>query len=64
MNGGRLVGMREPGKEPQVPPLRSPGFPVKTRGVEGLYAALSTESRTRGRCQQREVGNPGTLRSG
>ena len=35
--------------EPQIPPLRSPGFPVETRGVEDLHAALSTESRTRGR---------------
>ena len=40
-----------------------PGFPVKTRGFEDLHAALSTESRTRGRCQRREAGNPGTLRS-
>jgi hypothetical protein len=49
---------------PQVPPLRSPGFPVQVRGFDGLHAALFTESRTRGRCRQREVGNPGTLRSG
>ena len=35
--------------KPQVPPLRSPGFPLETRGVEDLHAALSTESRTRGR---------------
>ena len=38
----------------------SPGFPVKTRGFDDLHAALSTESRTRGHRQQREVGNPGT----
>jgi hypothetical protein len=36
-------------KKPQVPPLRSPGFPVETRGFDDLHAALSTESRTRGR---------------
>jgi hypothetical protein len=35
--------------KPQVPPLRSPGFPVEARGVEKLHAALFTESRTRGR---------------
>ena len=50
--------------EPQVPPLRSPGFPVETRGFEAPHAALFTESRTRGGCQQREVGHPGALRSG
>ena len=45
--------------EPQISPLRSPGFPVETRGFDDLHAALFTESRTRGRRQQREVGNPG-----
>ena len=40
---------QEGAAKPQVPPLRSPGFPVETRGVEDLHAALSTESRTRGR---------------
>jgi hypothetical protein len=50
--------------EPQVPPLRSPGFPVESRGFDDLHAALSTESRKRGRCQLREAGNPGPLRSG
>jgi hypothetical protein len=38
-----------------------PDFPVETRGVRDLHAALSAESRTRGRRRQREVGNPGTL---
>jgi hypothetical protein len=51
-------------KKPQVPPLRSPGFPVETSGSDDLHAALFTESRTRGRRWRREVGNPGTLRSG
>jgi hypothetical protein len=37
-----------------------PRFPVETRGVDGLHAALFTESRTRGPCQQREVGNLGS----
>src|ERR1700677_309107 len=32
-----------------VAPLRSPGFPVKSCGFGELHAALSTESRTRGR---------------
>jgi hypothetical protein len=50
-----------PGEEPQVPPLRSPGFPVES--LDQLHAALSTESCTRGRCWPREVGNPGELRS-
>jgi len=38
------------GMQPQVPPLRSPGFPVEIGGVDELHAALSIESRTRGRC--------------
>jgi hypothetical protein len=38
-----------PGKEPRVPPLRSPGFIVETHGFEDLHAALFPESRTRGR---------------
>jgi hypothetical protein len=36
-----------------------PDFPWTPVGVDGLHAALFTESRTRGRRQQREVGNPG-----
>jgi hypothetical protein len=50
----RFHGMFRPadvstGKKPQVPPLRSSEFAVETRGVEGLHAALSTESRKGGR---------------
>ena len=41
----------------------APWISCRARGVEDLHAALFKESRTRGRCQQREVGNPGTLRS-
>jgi hypothetical protein len=37
-----------------------PRFPVEIRGVDGLHAALSKESRTRGPCFQREVGNLGS----
>jgi hypothetical protein len=33
----------------EISPLRSPGFPVETRGFDDLHAALFTESRTRGR---------------
>jgi hypothetical protein len=33
----------------QIPPLRSPRFPVETHGVDEFHAALSMESRTRGR---------------
>ena len=39
----------EPKDKPQVPPLRSPGFPVEVGGVGELPAAFLTESRTRGR---------------
>jgi hypothetical protein len=35
--------------KPQISPLRSPGFPVESRGFDNLHAALSAESRTRGR---------------
>ena len=40
-----------PGKSihTEISPLRSPGFPVETRGFEDLHAALFKESRTRGR---------------
>jgi hypothetical protein len=62
-SSGSLSGkdLREPQCALQIPPLRSPGFPVESRGVDEVHAALSTESRTRGRCEQCEVGNPGTL---
>jgi hypothetical protein len=48
----------------QVPPLRSPGFPVEVGGVGGRNAAFLTESRTRSTGECRVAGNPGTLRSG
>jgi hypothetical protein len=32
----------------QIPPLRSPGFPVEVGGVGELHAAFPAESRTRG----------------
>jgi hypothetical protein len=37
-------------RELQIPPLRSPGFPMETRGVDALHAARFTASRTRGPC--------------
>jgi hypothetical protein len=37
------------GEEPQVSPLRYPGFAVVIGGVGELHAAFLTESRTRGR---------------
>jgi putative endonuclease len=40
----------------------NPGFPVEAGGFDDLHAALFMESRTRGRCQQSEVGNPGSNR--
>jgi len=55
---------REPQGALQIPPLRSPGFPVENRGVDLFRAALFKESRIRGRCWHCEVGNPGPLRSG
>ena len=61
--GGYGLDHRSGERSPQISPLRSPGFPVETRGVEDLHTALSTESRTRGRRWQREAGNPGALRS-
>src|ERR1700733_1495195 len=39
----------EPEEKQQVPPLRSPGFPVEVGGVGELHAAFPAESRTRGR---------------
>jgi hypothetical protein len=48
----------------QVPPLRSPGFPVQLSGVGGLRAAFPTESRIRDLVRYCDVGNPGPLQSG
>ena len=50
--------------EQQVPPLRSPGFPVELGGGDALHAPFFTEGRTRGLVQCSVAGNPGTLRSG
>jgi hypothetical protein len=36
------------GKKLQIPPLRSPGFPVEFSGFRQLHAVFFTESRTRG----------------
>jgi hypothetical protein len=47
----------------QISPLRYPRFPVEFRGVDKVLASLFAESRIRGRCWLREVGNLGTLRS-
>jgi hypothetical protein len=48
----------------QVPPLRSPGFPVRRSGFGKLHAPLFTERRIRGSLQCGVAGNSGTLRSG
>jgi hypothetical protein len=48
----------------QVPPLRSPGFPVQLSGVGEFRAAFLTESRIRRRGRHRDIGNPGPLLSG
>ena len=44
---------------PQIPRLRSPGFPVELRGVDTLHAPFFTERRTRGPVQCYVAGNPG-----
>src|ERR1700745_2335988 len=51
-------------KKPQVPPLRSPRFPVELGGAGELHAAFSTESRILGRCECRGVGNLGERSGG
>jgi hypothetical protein len=38
--------------EQQVPPLRSPGFPVESSAIGQVRAPLSAESRIRGRCSE------------
>jgi hypothetical protein len=45
--------------EPQISPLRCPGFPVEFGGVGDLHAAFLNESRTRGHVQRCVAGNPG-----
>jgi hypothetical protein len=50
--------------EQQVPPLRSPGFPVELDGVGALHAPVFAEGRIRGLVQCSVAGNPGTLRPG
>jgi len=58
-----LEALRPKGKL-QIPPLRSPRFPVELGCVGKFHAAFFKESRIRGRCECRLVGNLGTLRSG
>ena len=43
----------------QIPPLRSPRFPVEIRGVEEELAPFFTERRTRGPCWCCVTGNRG-----
>ena len=65
MKGTGFRGCVRTKKEPQqVPPLRSPRFPVEVGGVAEVPAAFFKESRIRGSRWLCEVGNPGTLRSG
>ena len=45
--------------ELQIPPLRSPGFPVELGGVGALHAAFLNESSKRGYVQRCVEGNPG-----
>ena len=44
-----IPGFQEWSAEPQIPRLRSPGFPVELPGVDELHAAFLNESRTRTR---------------
>jgi hypothetical protein len=46
----------------QVPPLRSPRFPVDIVGVGKIHAAFFKENRIRCPLRFRVAGNPGTLR--
>src|SRR5271170_5579172 len=48
-------------REQQVPPLRSPGFPVELGGAGKLHAPFLTERRTRGPVRYCVAGNPGSL---
>jgi hypothetical protein len=48
----------------QIPPLRSPGFPVELVGFDEPHAPFFMERRIRGFCEFCVAGNPGTLRSG
>src|ERR1700691_1160588 len=57
--GSAAVGIGCWFSEPQVPRLRSPGFPVEIHGVDALHAPFFTESRTRGVFQCCVAGNPG-----
>jgi len=50
---------QEGSAEPQISPLRSPGFPVESCGVDSLHAVSFTGNRSRGPGDFREVGNPG-----
>ena len=45
--------------EPQISPLRFPGFPVDSSGVDQLHAVSFTGNRIRAPGGCREVGNPG-----
>ena len=46
-------------KQPQVPPLRYPGFPVEVGGVGEFHAAFLLKAAHVGVGECRVVGNPG-----
>ncbi len=60
--GRRILALEHP-QEPQISPLRYPGFPVKLHGIGAFHAPFFTEGRIRGLVQCSVAGNPGTLRS-
>ena len=45
----------------QIPPLRSPGFPVELGGADALHAPFLTERRIRCLVQCCVTGNPGSF---
>jgi hypothetical protein len=42
-----LENLREPQGAPQIPPLRSPGFPVENRGVDGIRVRFGRDDKGR-----------------
>jgi hypothetical protein len=58
-----MVGLERnlPLEEPQISPLRYPGFPVEFGGVGDLPAAFPNERLKRGHVERCVTGNPRTL---
>jgi hypothetical protein len=54
-----IPGFQEWSAEPQIPRLRSPGFPVEIGGVGKLHAPFLTRKAHSNRVQRSVAGNPG-----